>query len=209
MTPCTADQVRLDAFVDGTLPEPARSDVASHLTTCAACRAEVERIAALITAARGLPREIAPGRELWSGIARRLGEDPVGRPEHRTRPPVRVLRPFLALAAALFLMLAGGLMATWLQRRNAPARFGQELARYQEAAATLAADLARDPVGLSEATRGVLDRNLRIVDQAIHEAEQALAEDPGNAALEAMLLARHEQRIDLLQRATRATRQES
>jgi hypothetical protein len=55
----------------------------------------------------------------------------------------------------------------------------------------------------------VVERNLAIVDQAIREAEAALASDPGNAALEQMVLARYVQRLDLLRRATEAGRQES
>jgi len=42
------------------------------------------------------------------------------------------------------------------------------------------------------------------VDAAIREAEQALKTDPGDSTLEEMLLARYQQRLELLQRAARA-----
>ena len=41
------------------------------------------------------------------------------------------------------------------------------------------------------------------VDDAIREAEHALDSDRGNPSLERMLLARYQQRLELLQRATR------
>jgi hypothetical protein len=55
----------------------------------------------------------------------------------------------------------------------------------------------------------VVERNLAIVDSAIQEAKRALQADPGNGALEQMLRARYEQRLDLLRRATDADRRES
>jgi hypothetical protein len=55
----------------------------------------------------------------------------------------------------------------------------------------------------------VVERNLAIVDAAISEAQQALTTDPGNTALEQMVLARYQQRLALLKRATDAGRQSS
>ena len=209
MTPCTEDQSRLEPFADGTLAEPSRSEVEAHLSACEACRGEIAAIRSLLTAARSLPREIVPGRELWGGIEAKLSDRPGPGATTLSARRARSLPVGLAVAAALALMLAGGLMATWWQRRTAPAEFARQRARYEEAAAGLASDLARNPATLPEATRLVLDRNLQIIDAAISEAEAALAQEPGNSALAAMLLARHEQRVELLRRARRAGRQES
>ena len=84
-----------------------------------------------------------------------------------------------------------------------------EQERYAHATADLARKLADDPAQLSASTRAVVERNLAIVDQAIREAEDALASDPGNAELEQMVLARYAQRLALLKHATEAGRQES
>ncbi len=44
--------------------------------------------------------------------------------------------------------------------------------------------------------------NLAIIDAAVSEMEQALARDPGNRELPALLVTAYRQEIDLLQRAT-------
>jgi hypothetical protein len=48
-----------------------------------------------------------------------------------------------------------------------------------------------------------VEESLRVVDDAIAEARQALARDPGNLAIADVLSANHEQKLDLLRRATR------
>jgi anti-sigma factor RsiW len=63
---------RLDDFAGGELAEAGHARVRGHLAGCAECRAEVASLRALLDEARFLPREIAPGRDLWAGIAARL-----------------------------------------------------------------------------------------------------------------------------------------
>ena len=209
MTHCMADKTRLDGFADGTLPATERAAVTEHLTDCPECRREVAELRAMLAATRNLSREILPARDLWSGIEGRLGAPAARSIARWPGTHSRGLRVILAAAAALILMITGGMLTTWWQQRVEPAAFASDRAQYQEAAARLATDLAANPAGLSEATRQVLDRNLRIIDGAIREAEEALAEEPGNAALAGMVLARYEQRLELLRRATDAGRQES
>jgi len=209
MTHCTADKTRLDGFADGTLPAIERARVSEHLTTCAECRQEVVELRAVLAATRHLPREILPPRDLWSGIEGRLDSTVTPFEIGRRRASTRTFRAVLAVAAALLLMVSGGALATLWLRRAEPATFASERARYQEATARLATQLVENPAGLTEASRAVLDRNLRIIDAAIQEAEAALAQEPGNAALSAMVLARYEQRLELLRHATDSERTES
>jgi len=63
---------RLDDFAGGELPDGEHGAVQAHLRRCAECRSEVDSLRALLDEARFLPREIAPGRDLWAGIAARL-----------------------------------------------------------------------------------------------------------------------------------------
>lgn len=65
-------RARLDDFAGGELAEGEHARVRGHLAACAECRAEVESLRGLLDEARFLPREIAPGRDLWAGIAARL-----------------------------------------------------------------------------------------------------------------------------------------
>lgn len=210
MTRCSADRTTLDAFADGSLPAAERAGIARHLADCSECRREVDQLRSLLAAARGLPRDIAPPPHLWAGIEARLGPvekaGPVQQPGRRFTGSFRVV---LAAAAALILMVSGGMLATWWQGRAQPAAFAAERARYEEATAQLATAVASSPGELSESARQVLDRNLRIIDEAIREAEAVLDAEPGNFALAGMVLARYQQRLDLLRRAVDAGRQES
>lgn len=202
---CTDIAPLLDQYVDGTLSPVDLARVDAHLAECDRCRGELDFLRGLLLDARQLPRSVAPPRDLWSGIAGRLPATPPrigggGRP--------RFQMPAL-IAAGLALVLLGGALATWLRPGNAGGDFAREQQRYAEASAALAETLATDPAGLTAATRAVVERNLAIVDQAIREAEEALARDRGNAALEQMLIARYEQRLSLLKRAVDAGKRES
>lgn len=203
---CTEIAALIDEYVDAALPADAARTVEAHLAACDRCRAEVAALRAVVADARALPRSVLPARDLWTGIAPRLGTGP--RPAALSTLVTRY-RPLALLAAALFLLLAGATLATLYQRGRPAAGFALEQRRYAEATAQLARTLADDPIRVSPATRAVVERNLAIVDQAIREAEAALATDPGNVELEQMVLARYAQRLDLLKRATAAGRQES
>jgi hypothetical protein len=179
-----------------------------HLTQCASCRLALEQMRRLLADSRVLPREIQPSRDLWADIAPRLAPRaaaPAGR-----RPWLR--SPAGLAAAAVLLITVGGAIGATASRWLQPATnttFTTARARYAAAAATLAEQLAADPALLAATTRRVIAQDLGILDAAISEAETALAADPGNAALEQILLKREQQRIDLLERALRAGRQES
>ncbi len=207
MTCQDVDQ-QLDAYIDGTLAAGERATVDAHLTECTACRAAVEKMRGLLAESRALPREIQPSRDLWADIAPRLAP--------RAQPPAewrrRVRSPAGLAAAAVLLIAVGGAIGVsasrWLQPAT-DAAFTSARARYATAAAMLAEQLAADPALLAATTRRVIAQDLGILDAAISEAETALAADPRNAALEQILLKREQQRIDLLERALRAGRQES
>ncbi|HWJ22155.1 MAG TPA: zf-HC2 domain-containing protein [Gemmatimonadaceae bacterium] len=73
---------------------------------------------------------------------------------------------------------------------------------YDRTAAELRATLEAQRATLAPATVATVERSLRTIDDAIAEARAALDRDPGNQALLQMLTATHEQRLDLLRRAT-------
>jgi hypothetical protein len=202
MTTCTDMAGLLDDYVNATLPPADRARVEQHLAGCARCRAEAAAVRAIVAGARGLPASILPDRDLWSGIEPRLG-------------PRRAARPAAwgtwwgRLAAAIGFILLGAALATLWREPSRTAGFAAEQARYNAASAELARKLTEGSPNLSSLTRAVVERNLAIVDAAIREAERALETDPGNGALEQMLRARYEQRLDLLRRATDAGRSES
>ena len=205
---CPEVDQQLDAYLDGGLSDAERVAIDAHIEQCSACRDTLDGLRRLRLETQALPRSIEPARDLWSDIAPRLAPPAPARPR-RWRPPLSPIG--LAAAAALLLALGTGLGVTVSRggRRPADSAFLADRARYTAAAATLAEQLAADPGVLAVTTRGVIAQDLTILDAAIHEAETALAADPGNAALERMLLTREQQRIELLERALRASRQES
>jgi anti-sigma factor RsiW len=207
---CSDISTRLDDYLDGALPPDQVRQVEEHLAGCDRCRAELAGLRSILADARTLPRTVLPSKDLWSGIEARLpAPAPAVLPLRPRRPLLQ--RPVALLAAALFLLLAGATLATLYLRGpgGAASTFALEQQRYATATADLARRLADDPTLLSATTRAVVERNLTIVDQAIQEAEKALATDPGNTELEQMVLARYAQRLALLKHATEAGRRES
>ena len=55
---------RLNDFADELLPPAERQPVAEHLLVCDACRGRVDALRALASELAGLPREVAPSRDL-------------------------------------------------------------------------------------------------------------------------------------------------
>ncbi len=194
---------RLDEYVEETLTPAERAEFAVHLLDCPACRGEVDALTALLRDTRALPRSITPESDLWAGIAARLGPRAAAPPRFRLRGSWP-----LGIAAALALLATGAVLGSRLAG-GAEASFAREQARYAAATAELATALARDPAQIAPASRAVVEQNLAIIDQAVHEAAAALATDPGNPGLEAMLLARYQQRLELLRRAQASGRRVS
>lgn len=200
---CDECLARLDGWVDGDLPASEHDAIERHLSDCASCRAEAAALHALLGQARALPRQVLPGRDLWGGIAARLGPPGPSPEAIRTplaRPRRPSIRPLLMAAALGGILFGAATVAVWFRQRPQQA-FAAEQARYAAASAALARALAADPTTLAPDTRAVVERTLGILDQAIAEAEAALARDPGNTELEQMLVARYEQRLGLLRRA--------
>src|SRR6185436_14710500 len=71
-----------------------------HLSECAECRATLERVRALVSAAHALPRDVAPPPELWNQLRSR-----VGRPRRRWH-----VARYVAAAAAVFLLASVGIL---------------------------------------------------------------------------------------------------
>lgn len=74
-------------------------------------------------------------------------------------------------------------------------------ASYERSAADLATALEQRAARLDPATRDVLDRSLRTIDEALSEARAALAADPASAAFQSFVDAAYRQKLDFLRRA--------
>ena len=217
---CAPILALLDDFVDGQLATRDHRRVGDHLAECEGCRMRFASLQGLLAEVSDLPRAFDPPGDLWSGIAPRLSAR--ARPEPTGRWSGWAGRA----AAAIGLMVLGGLLSQWLlsgpgepaldpavQQRVAdqPAvgerrsDFALAEADYLKAKEVLWAATDGNPELTSPEVREVVERNLRIIDQAIREVRSALQADPGNPQLENLLLTQHRTEIDLLQRLTLGT----
>lgn len=189
------------------VPNDPRPDLPDH-------SADRELDPTLAAELRALPLEMPPPRDLWPAIASRV----------RQQRQTRQLRQLFALAA-IFALVS---IAAWLWRpgRHAPAPVSQQArvesgmpvvaasavwrTAYSEsdlALAEIREQLAREIEAqkdrLPPATRELVFENLRTIDRAIAEIEQALAREPANPELGRTYIAYRERQIDLLRQANR------
>lgn len=218
---------RLDHFLDGELPEAERLAVEEHLGRCDHCLTELEGLRGLRDAARSLPREIAPPRDLWAGIAARIEAAPA-REETRVvqldfsgRRRISKSWVIRIAAAVALVVVSSGATALLLGRGESPATVvvtvpaavpessaGAALAafrptelEYTGAVEVLSAELEARKAELAPATVAAVEESLMVIDLAIEEARAALERDPSNAELPFHLSGVYRKKVELLQQA--------
>ena len=215
------DEDRLSEYLDGELDARAEAEVVEHLAGCASCRVELEALRSILDGAATLADSIEPRRDLWSGIEMRIdtaGSADLDAWRAKKRGALWSHRYELAAAATLLVLLAstGTFLLVRDQEIEAPIAAveqpGNEAspvrlvsvpgqADYVEAIQELDGML-RDREGqLDPATAEVVRRNMAIIDQAIREAQTALAADPANGELNRAVSTAYKTKINLLRRA--------
>ena len=191
---------RLSAYLDGELKPDERSELEQHLAACEECSATMEQLKRVTGWAKSYPgRE--PARDAWPGIAAAIENTRPGvvnldsrRPRKRWRLPQ--LPQALAAGIALTLVGAG---SWWIARATAPERSMatvidvaspeagytitpaiQAAQKYGPAIAELERVLVEQENTLDSSTVRVLQEKLAIIDRALGEAQEALAQDPGS-----------------------------
>jgi hypothetical protein len=209
MSDCARIRDRIDDYVARRIPPAELQEIDRHLGTCEECRRDVAAAEALAPLVARMPRAIEPPADAWPAIHARL------RP--RTRPARRVatrLAVGLAIAASLLVAAVVGVRrmesgaaarvplaaapATGTATPRAPAP-GERT--YAEASAAASADLRTSGSEPSPAGAAIA-RHLAEVDRAIAESEAALAREPTDPDLAALLRAAYRQKLDLLLAAT-------
>jgi anti-sigma factor RsiW len=216
---------RLSEYLDGELAGAERAALEAHLAECPGCARTVEELRRVVGRARAL-EDRAPTGELWPAIAARIGAAPgegrvadlgAQRARREARPRgrrVSISLPQLAAASIALMALSGG--AAWLALRaggGVPARESPVLAEpagpsasfassgYEVAIAELQQVLESSRDRLDTATVRVIEENLAIIDQAIAQAQRALALDPGSTYLREYLAGTMRQKLEFLQQA--------
>ena len=216
---------RLSEYVDDELPDSERVALEAHLQSCADCSGIVGDLRRVVRRARTLP-ERTPARDLWPGIASRIGAtpprstEPVDLATHR-RPGRRwaFSIPQLAAAAIALMAVSGG--TVWLLRPQAqPLQIvssdtapvspvpivpvaGRPTAAqsYAAAVADLERVLEEGRGRLDTTTVRVIEQNLAAIDRAIAEAQRALNADSANLYLNSHLAETMRRKLDLLRQA--------
>lgn len=212
MNELDCDHVTLQDFVDGALDAADERRVREHLASCARCRAEERELRRLLARVAELPPSVAPARDLWPGVAARLGEQPA-----RTRTAAGTRRSWtpgrwaLQAAAAIVFMVLGAALGRVVpgaappEAAPAPAAasgFAAVEAEYLRAKDALWLVAASRQEEISPVTLEIVRRNLVVIDEAIWGLRRTLEADPGNRELEKLILAQHRRGLDLLRRLT-------
>ena len=142
-----------------------------------------------------LPQDIAPGRDLWPGIASRIGQKR------------RATRPLWAygLAASLFVAVGAGSLYYGLARQAPGATVPAEVASvpspdsvYFAQRAAYAENSVQSAPNLAPATRAVILTNLRIIEASMQQIQGALEKDPNNPRLRTLLFDLYQNEAQLL-----------
>lgn len=218
---------RLSEYLDGTLLETERAELARHLAGCAACTATLEELRAVVARARALGG-LPPRVDLWPAIeARILTSGRRGRtPDLPRRPssrPRRLLAAPPRLIAASIVLVATSAGGVWLAKRSVPAApsAGPGAAAPAPPGAGAVAVTTLDASGEADAavlelehvlrenrerldpsTVRVIETNLALIDQAIADARRALAEDPASTYVNMHLADTMKRKLRLLREAT-------
>ena len=203
---------RLSEYLDGELPASDRSALEAHLETCHECAALLGDLRRIVDRARAA-EEYLPRRDLWPGIASRIGATAASSPRIGRRWSFSL--PQLAAAAILLMTLSGA--AVWFLRSTAlplaagpiattatPAAIdasSRASLSYAAAVADLERVLAAGRGQLDTTTVRVIEQNLAAIDQAIAQAQRALVADPANLYLNTHLAETMRRKLDLLRQA--------
>ena len=215
---CEELDQRLDEFVDGALPLGAAAEVRMHLASCALCRERERRLRQVLAHAASLPRSVAPPRDLWPDIARRLDRE-------RSRSWSGAgWQPWALAAAATVLVSVAAVL--WTGRAPSAVRTVEipvatpetRLAtlrvvsdpvlaaaeRDYEAAANALLDALQDrQAQLEPETLAAVRKNLEVIDRALAQVREALVESPSNPELSRMLVSTHRKKVDVLSRVVK------
>jgi len=214
---------------DGTLDAVGRARVDAHLGECRECAADVARLTALMNRIddkrlSGSAATLAPVVEgLWPEIRRQiestkvvsLDSDETAARRWRLRVDPWVIGVAASVAAITALTViqivprvVGSVAATGASAVAADStlRFANDsVESYREEADRLMDDLQLQRAQLSPAAREAIDDDLKTVDLAIAELQAAVARDPRNPALRAMLASSYRQKVDVLKKIPNAS----
>ena len=221
------DETRLNDYLDGLLAPPERAAVDEHLASCEACAGDLAAISEMVAAMGALPIAATPARDLWTDVqARMAGTEEEAKvvqfpgPRRRESHWVTMTLPQLAAAGIALAFIsggsvwfalsggaAGGIGGPGLREPLSPLSVTQTAAvEYERAVTSLEEIVERGRNILDPRTLATLEASLESIENAIHEAQDALAEDPESDLLHRLILNHQQAKLRVLQQAAAAAR---
>lgn len=210
---------RLSEYLDGELDTPQRAELEAHLAACDACRETLAELRRVVDRAQALD-ERPPVRDLWPGIAGRIGVSTDDLAVRRARRRISFTVPQAIAAGLALIAVSVGIARLTANRAGAPeitASASSGLSAVQAALwakADSSADQEVDELRLAlaegqrsgqlnPATVRKLKRSLAVIDSALAEAKRALALDPQSPYLNHHLADTMRRKLEFLREANR------
>ena len=193
-----SDPERLNDFVDGTLGRAERLEVESHLDTCPECEQLVSELRAVRRHARALPH-FEPPEKIWRAVEEGI---------RTQRPQSSHFQTGLAVAAALVLGVSlwialGSNEPSTSNTNELVDMVGEELraaeSHYENAIGGLEQIIEQNDGALPPELDQTLADNLDLIESAIDESRNAIAQDPDSDEAKESLLEAFRRKLGLLQ----------
>lgn len=208
---------RLSEYLDGELNDAERVELEAHLATCADCTAVLADLRRVVARAQGID-DRPPSRDLWSGIAERIGVSTDDLARRRARRLSFTVPQLIAASVALVAVSAGvarlALQPTAPRERVAASpsavmvvpvaiRRADSSADYAVADLRLALADGQRTGRLSPMTVHRIEHSLAVIDSAIAEGTRALSVDPKSGYLNQHLADTMRHKMEFLRQANR------
>jgi anti-sigma factor RsiW len=205
---------RLSEYLDGELADAERVALEAHLATCADCTTVVADLRRVVGRAQALD-DRPPARDLWPGIAERIGVTTDDLAKRRARRRVSFTVPQLIAASVTLVALSAGVARLVMEPTStAVATNPVSTVPIWTAKADLSADHAVQDLRLALAegqrsgrlspiTAHRIEHSLAVIDSAIADGKRALAVDPKSAYLNQHLAETMRRKMEFLREANR------
>lgn len=209
---------RLSEYLDGELADAERMALEAHLATCADCTAVLADLRRVVARAQALD-DRPPARDLWSGIADRIGVSTDDLARRRARRRVSFTVPQLIAASVALIAMSAGVARVVLRpttnREPAamnPGSVSVVPVAIQKAGATADHDVQDLRLALADGQRTGrlspmtvhrIEHSLAVIDSALAEGKRALAVDPKSAYLNQHLADTMRRKMEFLREANR------
>lgn len=206
---------RLSEYLDGELADAERVALEAHLATCADCTTVLADLRRVVGRAQALD-DRPPVRDLWPGIAERIGASTDDLARRRARWRVSLTVPQLIAASVTLVALSAGVARLVMPPPSTAVATNPVAAGVPiwTAKADLSADHAVQDLRLALAdgqrtgrlspiTAHRIERSLAIIDSAIADGKRALSVDPKSAYLNQHLADTMRRKMEFLREANR------